>query len=304
MPLCSIVCAGFLQEDFSKNKSIYFTRRAGPSFVFKFFSADVSGVLADLINGSVISGVFPDCFKSARVIPLHKSGSKTDRKNYRPISTLPFCSKVYERCIHNRLVGYLDKYRVLFPDQYGFLRNRCTTDAVLKFTDCCAAALNKRQFLLATFLDFSKAFDTLDIDIMCCKLREYGFRGFMNTWFESYLRGRTQYVEVGQHKSSTVTLSCSVPQGSILGPLCFLLYVNDMHRCSSLNFVQFADDSTVYCSGPSLCDLSEYLNVELNKIDKWLCANKLSLNVVKSSYTIFSNKNCTNTPRIEIRGVP
>ena len=170
--------------------------------------------------------------KIGRIIPLHKSGVKTVKSNYRPISTLPFLSKVYERVIHTRLLKFLTKFGVLYPDQYGFLKNKSTTDAILKFSDCCYANFNDKNFLISVFLDFSRAFDTIDHDIMCRKLERCGVRGSMNEWFKSYFRGRSQYVEVAGTRSSLVNIRCSVPQGSILGPLCFLVYIKDMNRSS------------------------------------------------------------------------
>jgi len=260
-----------------------------PSFIYKHISSVISPIFSDLINLSVAAGVFPNFMKVARLVPIHKSGPRVDKENYRPISTLPFLSKVYERLIHARLMKYFLKYNLLYSDQYGFLKNKSTTDAILRFTDCCYSNFNRKEFLISVFLDFSRAFDTIDHVILCRKLEQYGVRGSMNSLFKSYLGGRLQYVDIGGSSSRSSEISCSVPQGSILGPLLFLIYINDMHRCTNLSIVHFADDSTVFVGDPCLRSLEQRVNRELNSIDRWLCANRLSLNVKKSSFTIYTN---------------
>lgn len=281
----------------SKRSNLY----SIPSFVYKYISQIISPVLALLINMSVREGYFPEFMKIARVVPIHKSGSRSMKSNYRPISTLPFLSKVFERLIHGRLLKFFNKYKVLYSDQYGFLKNRSTTDAILKFTDCCCSSLNEGSYLMSIFLDFSKAFDTIEHSILIRKLEYSGIRGFMLEWFRSYLTGRTQYVDICGNSSRKAHITCSVPQGSILGPLCFLVYVNDMNSSSNLNFIHFADDSTVFLRGSSIDAMVTEANAELIKINDWLCANRLSLNVSKCSYTVFTNKKMTNLPVLLIR---
>ena len=185
-------------------------------------------------------------------------------------------------------MNFFRKYKVLYEDQYGFRQNNSPTDAILKFTDLCYSNFNNKEYLISVFLDFSRAFDTVVHSILCDKLEKCGIRGFMSSWFRSYLEGRTQYVVLNGKASPSANITCSVPhQGSILGPLCFLIYINDMNRCSRLNIVHFADDSTVFSSNMDLDALTVSVNSELDKIDHWLRANKLSLNVKKSSFTIY-----------------
>ncbi len=272
-----------------------------PNFMYKHVSNFISPVIAILINKSVREGVFPTIFKVARVIPLFKAGDRRCIVNYRPISLLHFLSKIIERLVHTRISKFLNKYNILYEDQYGFIKNKCTTDAILKFTDNCYSCFNNKNFLLSVFLDFSKAFDTIDQDILIRKLEYCGFRGFMLDWLKSYIFNRRQYVEINGHRSTTTTLNYGTGQGTILGPTLFLLYINDMHNCSNLNFIHFADDSSVFSSGDSIDSLCHNMNIELAKIDTWLCANKLSLNVAKSAYSIFSNRDFTSHPNICIR---
>ena len=173
------------------------------------------------------------------MISLHKSGSKSDVSNYRQISTLSFLSKVHERIMHKRLLNFFLKYNVLYNDQYGFLPQHDSTQAKLKFTDQCYSCLNKGHYLASVFWDFSKAFDTVVHSILCKKLEKYEIRGNMNKWFQSYLKVRTQFVEENGVPSRLSTISCSVPQGSILRPLCFLIYIDDMHKSSTLKYGPF-----------------------------------------------------------------
>jgi len=239
--------------------------------------------------------------KKSRTVPIHKTGAKLNKCNYRPISTLPFLSKVYERLINSRILKFLNKFNVLYENQFGFLKHRSTTDAILSFTDNCYNCLNNSEYMINICIDFSRAFDTVDHDILCQKLEYCGFRGTMNRWFRSYLEGRSQVVDINGSISRPSSIRCSVPQGSILGPLCFLIYINDMNRCADLNFIHFADDSTVFAAASSLPVLVDRVNAGLVGIDTWLCANRLSLNISKSFFSIFTNRPIDRLPQLTIR---
>ena len=141
-----------------------------PSFAYKFIVDVISPVLAKLINQSFEEGIFPSCLKTARVIPIHKAGSKLKVNNYRPISTLQFLSKVIEKLIHARITNFFDRFNLFFKNQFGFLKKRSTNDAILEFTEFCYSALNEKKFTATTLLDFSKAFDTIDHNILVKKL--------------------------------------------------------------------------------------------------------------------------------------
>ena len=149
--------------------------------------------------------------KIARVVPIHKAGPKFEKENYRPISTLHFLSKVFERLVHGRLLKFFNKYDVLYTNQYGFLKNKSTTDAILKYSDFCYDNFNNGGYMTTVFLDFSKAFDTIDHQIMVDKLECYGIRGQMNLWFQSYLGDRSQFVEIGGLQSSRSCLLYTSP---------------------------------------------------------------------------------------------
>ena len=249
-------------------------------------------------------GIFPVCLKNARVIPIFKSGDAKSVKNYRPISMLPFLSKVFERLMSKRLNSFLTKSNILCSHQFGFRKNSCTSDAILEFLDNTYSSLDRKENILAVFLDFSKAFDTVNHEILLLKMNHLGIRGNMLSWFRSYLHNRRQKVFVAGHLSEAAEITMGVPQGSVLGPILFLLYINDMSRSSSLlKFVHFADDTTVFFANKCMKHVHSVMNEELIKVDEWLKSNRLSLNVSKTSYMLVShNANVNDANFISIRG--
>ena len=161
--------------------------------------------------------------------------------------------------------------------------------------------MDNRQILLALFLDLSKALDNLDHDILLDKLYNYGIRGVLLEWFKSYLSNRKQYVNFGKSNSEFKTIGCGVPQGSILGPLLFLVYMNDITNASkTLQYILFADDTSLFMSDVNLERLVTNFNIELDRISQWLCTNKLILNVKKTNYMIFTNRNI-NTDQVKVK---
>ena len=273
-----------------------------PNFLYKYVADLVSPLVANLINSSFEEGVFPEVLKVARVIPLHKSGDKSVIGNFRPISVLPVLSKIFEKVMHKRVSNFLEKFNILNDRQFGFRSKKSTCDAILGFTENCFSAFNNGEYFVSVFLDFSKAFDTVDHSILLRKLEKIGFRGTTLSWFKCYLHGRHQYVDIHGNFSCLKEISLGVPQGSILGPLLFIVYINDMSSCSNyLNFVHYADDTTLYCNGRCCDDMLDMVNAELLNVDRWLCCNKLSLNVKKSAYMIFSSRQYVPRTKIIIR---
>ena len=254
----------------------------------KVFLADA---LSKLFNKSVEEHCFPDNLKFAKVLPLHKGKSKMDCKNYRPISLLPLFSKIMERLMYNRLLSFINKHNILYEHQYGFQVGKSTELAINSLLTNTIEAFEGKKKNICIFLDFAKAFDTVNHQILLNKLHYYGIRGHSLKWFESYLSNRKQCVNLGKTNSDIGTITCGVPQGSILGPLLFLLYINDITKCSNiLKFFLFADDTCLSYTFDENSNAELTLNEELEKIADWLITNKLSLNVEKSSYLIFSLK--------------
>lgn len=250
-----------------------------------------------LVNSSFGRGAFPSCLKVARVRPLFKKDDTRLPANYRPVSILSVISKVIETLVKNRLTSFLMKYNVLHKNQYGFQRNLSTIDALVNFSDAVHLALDKKQAICGLFCDLQKAFDCVDHNICLNKLDKCGIRGLALNWFASFLQGRTQVVEVDNFlngvltkiRSSPQKLLAGVPQGSTLGPLIFLLYINDLpYQTSPLyNFILFADDTTVLIETQSVIDLPRHVSNSLNYIFNWLKSNKLSLNSSKTQIMNF-----------------
>ena len=248
-------------------------------------------VLAHLVNVSQKTGIFPNSGKIARVIPVYKNkGNKSMFVNYRPISLLPVFSKIMEKLIHDKIFEFLVRYQILFETQYGFRKGRNTTHATLDFIKTIEDAIELNQYAIGVFCDLSKAFDTLNHEILLNKLDHYGIRGTANKWFESYLRDRTQYVELNGKRSCSLPIKTGVPQGSILGPLLFLIYINDLPSASNLKCVSFADDSNLLIQGNDLRTLTLQLTKELEGINDFFKANQLKLNASKTKMVYFRKK--------------
>ena len=245
---------------------------------------------------SLIQGIVPDAMKIAKVIPIYKAKNKELFTNYRPISLLPVISKILERVVHCRLYSFLTRYNILYDSQYGFRNKHSTINAITEFTNDIMSSFDMKHTSLAVYLDLSKAFDTIDHSILLKKMAHYGIRGKTLEWFKSYLNQRVQYVTYKSTNSKSLNIPCGVPQGSVLGPLLFILYSNDIPN--SLKYsksILFADDTTVYISGEDVTDLFRCLNHDLSKLNDWFKANKLSLNVNKTNYMLF-NKNTALLP--------
>ena len=220
-------------------------------------------------------GIFPDKMKRAKVVPIHKSGSKMEISNYRPISLLPIFSKILEKLMHSRVYSFLQDQQILLKSQYGFQKNRSTEHAILDIQSKIIDAYENKETPYCIFLDFAKAFDTVNHSILLDKLYYYGIRGNAFKWFESYLTNRDQCVQIGNHSSGILNINYGVPQGSVLGPLLFLVYINDIAiNYNILNFQLFADDTCIFYSHKNMKTLETTLNNELVNASNWLIANK------------------------------
>ena len=259
--------------------------------------------LTYITNLSLTEGVFPCELKIAQVLPLYKNNDPMLFNNYRPISLLPFFSKVFERLMYNRLIDFIEKHHLLYQFQFGFRKNHSTFMALVILLEKITEALDNSQFGICILIDFRKAFDTVEHNILLEKLNHYGIRGNALQWFNCYLSNRYQYVNYNNTSSDMKLITCGVPQGSILGPLLFLLYINDIASVSNLFSILFADDTTLFYSSKSLQELATVVNNELRKVIEWLNANRLSLNIDKTNFMIFrpkgKNENC---PTIQING--
>ncbi len=248
--------------------------------------------IVHLFNLSLNTGFIPDIYKCARVIPIYKSGPPDQFDNYRPISLLPALSKVLEKIVAFQMIKFLESQNIFYAHQYGFRKNRDTQQPLVQLLNKVYEGLNKStsEYTLSIFLDLRKAFDTCDINILIRKLNHYGFRGTPLKWFKNYLTGRKQYVEIEGFKSNEKVITHGVPQGSVLGPILFLLYINDFPQATDLYSSLFADDTMLTKSMSNVDNLNDIANNELIKVSNWFKANKLSLNISKTKFMIFRHE--------------
>ena len=255
--------------------------------ILKYIKYQLSEPLSHLFTLSVTTGVFPSKLKISRTIPIFKTGEHSCCDNYRPISLLSSISKILEKVVANNLVNHLELNNLLYDNQYGFLRGRSTLHNVTKLTARIAQDLNEKKYVIGVFLDLKKAFDTVSHKILLMKLKKLGITGKALEWFTSYLSGRSQFTEVSGCKSPELTIDISVLQGSILGPILFLCFINDLHLATWLLTLLFADDTAVIASGANLDTLIPMVNLEIQKIANWFRSNKMSVNVSKTKYILF-----------------
>ena len=237
--------------------------------------------------------------KIAKVLPIFKKGSKSSVSNYRPISVLSCINKIFEKLLAKRIYSFLEKQKILYEFQYGFRTGHSTTHALIEITDRIKLAINNNELMCGIFLDLSKAFDTVNHNILLSKLDHYGFRGPVHNLLKSYLTNRKQYVKIGNYKSEFRQINCGVPQGSVLGPLLFILYINDLHKaCNIGNLRIFADDTTVFFKCISINDITSKGTQIMTLLNKWFKENKLTLNSEKSNFVVFRGRQnkMTNLP--------
>ena len=270
--------------------------------LLKFIKSEVSGPLSNIFNQCVHEGSFPILLKKAKIIPVYKQNEKSLFTNYRPISILSSVSKVFERIIYNQLYEYLARSKIFYKGQCGFRKHHSTEHATLELVDRVTKAMDKNQLPLNIYLDLSKAFDTLDHGILSYKLDYYGIKGQSLELLNDYLSNRTQQVVYNDTISHPLTLKCGVPQGSILGPLLFIIYMNDIVKASTYFYpILYADDTTLCAtlnfSWKKKCNRK--INNKLTAIGNWLRLNKLSLNVNKTKAMLFfTSQRSINYPNL------
>ena len=233
--------------------------------------------ITNLINLSISLSSFPDDFKIAKLKPLYKKEAKTKPKNYRPISLLPLISKIIERIIHDQTQVFFDENKILYTYQSGFQKHYSTDTCLSYLTDRVRNGFEKGSLTGMILIDLQKAFDTIDHKILTEKMSCLGFAESAIRWYKSYLTNRCFIVNVGNDFSSPGKLLCGVPQGSILGPLLFLLYVNDMPQAVNSDLLLYADDTCLIYTGKHINTIEEQLNTDFSSLCDWFVDNKLSV---------------------------
>ena len=301
----------FVFEDCNENEiksiisSLDKTKSSGPNsiptdilFLLKDF---ISIPLMHIFNLSFSTGQHPDLFKISKVIPIFKKGSRLLVSNYRPISLLSNLNKILEKLVHIRVYKFLEDFNCLYSLQFGFRQKHSTNHALIDITETIRSALDNKKYVCGVFVDLQKAFDTVNHEILVAKLDHYGIRGVANNWFSSYLSNRTQFVSILGFESDTKPMRHGVPQGSVLGPLLFLIYINDLH-CSIKHskVYHFADDTNLLNISNSSKRLQKLVNADLKILYNWLLANKISLNCDKTEI-IFFHKPGEPVPSVKIK---
>ena len=260
-----------------------------PTEIFKIIKFNICLPLKELINMSFATGVYPDKLKIAKVIPIFKNkGDQLLVSNYRPISLLSNINKIFEKLVYSRLYSFLNLHNCIFELQFGFRAKHSTNHALFSLTEMIREALDNSNFACGIFIDLQKAFDTVDHQILLKKLEHYGIRGLANDWFKSYLLNREQFVSINGFNSKNQIMKYGVPQGSVLGPLLFLIYINDLHKAIKHSSVHhFADDTNLLVAGKNLQEIQKQTNLDLRALCRWLKANKISLNTSKTELILF-----------------
>ena len=262
--------------------------------ILKEISNQLVMPLAYLFNLSFTTGEVPEQLKIAKVIPVYKKGERNLPENYRPISLLSIFDKIMEKLMYARLSNFLENNKVLYKYQFGFRKNHSTSQAVMELIDDIYQHRDNHQVSMGIYLDLKKAFDTVNHSILLKKLEIYGIRGIILKWFTSYLSNRTQYTVLNKYQSKQECINYGVPQGSVLGPLLFLVYVNDIQFAisgSEIVVKLFADDTNLFLHSTDLAELFDRANVNMTRLYNWFIANRLSLNLDKTCYSLFGCRN-------------
>lgn len=263
------------------------------NFLLKRIGPYISSPLAYIINLSFTSGIFPQALKHAEIIPIHKKNCKANLENYRPISLLSGFSKVIERIVGDKLLLYLNKFKIIEPFQHGFLKQRSVHTALEVFVDGIVSALDKKLVPVGIFIDLAKAFDCVSHSRLLDKLEAYGIRGISLAWFDSYLSNRTQSVVVNGTTSVKLPITVGVPQGSVLGPTLFLIYINDLVHSipdGNVKIVNYADDTNILLTEVSSHAAMTKVKDVMCKIKGWITENHLCINNDKTKAIRFSNQ--------------
>ena len=275
--------------------------------LFKDIKDEITHPLSIIFNKSLEEWVFPTSMKLAEVVPLFKSGSRSALNNYRPISLLPTISKLLEKTVYSRTYKFLTKHDILFKSQYGFRKKHSCQHAVTELIGEICKSMDQGKHTIALFIDLSKAFDTIDHDILFQKLHHYGIRGPALSWFKSYLHNRSicAKCEVSSSESTEYSelknIDIGTPQGSCLGPLIFLIFCNDIYLSLEMcNGILFADDTTIYVTHKNFDYLKWCIYHDLLLLSDWFKANHLSMNCTKTVRMLFSNNKKLTLNKLEV----
>jgi hypothetical protein len=266
-----------------------------PGNILKEVSIFIAGPLAQIINESFCRGHFPRALKKTKILPLFKKGDRKNISNYRPIAILSVFSKIFEKAFCDRILSFIDKYDILNSNQHGFQRRKNTTTAMAGFIEAVLKARENNLHVSGVFYDFTKAFDTVDHELLLYKLNNMGISGVANAWIRSYLKDRKQIVSIksegSDYLSEEQTINVGLPQGSVIAPLMFILFTNDLpNEVTEGKLTLFADDTTHMIKSPNPEELYVETNTAVSQIEKWSRENNLFLNQEKTAVMRFQAK--------------
>ena len=238
-----------------------------------------------IYNASLVTGAFPNIWKVARVTPIFKSGARGDMNNYSPISVLSIFARILEKIVHDQLIDYLKEKRTLKKNQHAFRKLHSTNTSLVKSTDEWLNNIDSQKVNMTMFLDLKKAFDTVNHKILLEKLFRYGVQGKVINWFRSYLIERKQFCKINGVHSKPLGVTCGIPQGSCLGPLLFIVYLNDFEECLQFSSASmYADDTHTTIASDDINELAQMMQEELQNIAEWMRVNKLTVNPNKTEF--------------------
>lgn len=259
--------------------------------VFKDVMDVAANRILDVINASLSSGVFPELWKCSTIVPIPKVTNSNLCSDFRPINKVPVYEKLLEMVVKEQVQNFFSENNILVSNQSGFRQGHSCETVIINICDEFRKSIDKNNYVLAVFLDFKRAFETINRDTLIKKMNKMGFKGTVLKWFQSYLHNRTQTVKFKNSTSDCIVINNGVPQGTVLGPFLFLLYINDIVKTVKYTKIElFADDTMIYICGPNISQLQDYINYDINSLSKWLCSNSLSVNVNKTKFCVFGKQ--------------
>ena len=274
-----------------------------PTKLLKYSSTTISDILAKIVNLSVTSGSYPSKLKKAKVIPVFKTEDETDANNYRPISLLSIFDRIFEKVMYKRMMHFINVKNILFSAQYGFKEGFSTEHAIVDIVSAIQSNMDKHLFTCGIFIDLKKAFDTVNHQILLSKLNHYGFRGIINNGLNPFCATEHKTLKINNQISDVAVISNGVPQGSVLGPLRFLLYTVLTIFILALIFLTFTSllMIDILYANKNLRSLEATVNFELKKLYLWLVSNKLTLNTKKTILLLFIPTRSLLTTSLNLR---